>query len=83
MNIITYPQASNGGGGGSMTPAEIAIAYESNPNRNAFTDDEKATLATFLDQEINNQRFTQTDVDALRTAWLGYRSIIQDIAITA
>jgi hypothetical protein len=83
MNIITFPQPTGSGGGGSMTAAEIAVAYESNPNRNAYTDDEKATLFTFMNQQLNNQRFTQTDVDALRTAWLGYRSIIQDIAITA
>ena len=35
---------SGGGGGGSMTSTEIKIAYESNPDTNAFTDDEKTKL---------------------------------------
>lgn len=33
-----------GGGGGSMTPEQVKLAYESNPDTNAFTDAEKTKL---------------------------------------
>lgn len=43
MKIIN--RKNSGGSGGDMTPEEIKIAYESNPNTNAFTDAEKSKLA--------------------------------------
>lgn len=34
------------GGGGLLSPAEVKALYESNPNTNAFTDEEKVKLAS-------------------------------------
>lgn len=53
--LVTYPTygSSTGtiwlpvggsGGGGSMTPAQIKVAYESNPDTNAFTDFDKQNI---------------------------------------
>lgn len=40
--------SSSSGGGGSLTPIEIKQLYESNPNTNAFTDDEKALVGMLV-----------------------------------
>lgn len=53
-----------GGGGGSMTPSEIKVAYESNPNTNAYTDAEKTKLGTlqnYDDTAILSQIDTKVD----------------------
>lgn len=43
-------------GGGSETPTSIKLKYESNPDTNAYTDDEKADVATIkqLREEIDS-----------------------------
>ncbi|MGQ7814568.1 hypothetical protein ACUTAH_02640 [Metapseudomonas furukawaii] len=64
-------------GGGSMTPAEVKAAYESNPDTNAFSDAEKAKLAGIatgatanadtdsLAEGSSNQYFTAARVRAV------------------
>lgn len=47
--VVLFSVADSSDSGGSMTPAEIKIAYESNDDTNAFTDAEKTKLASLDD----------------------------------
>lgn len=78
--------------GGSMTPAEVKAAYESNPDTNAFTDAEQSKLAGVapgatantstdtLPEGATNQYFTESRVRSVVLAGL---SLITGGAIAA
>lgn len=52
-------------GGGSMTPAEVKAAYESNPDTNAFTDADETKLAGIeTGAQANYAAVTQAEAEA-------------------
>lgn len=55
---------------GDLTPAQIKQQYESNPDTNAFTDDEKAKLAD-VDSEATKNRDDSENADKVHSHTMG------------